>query len=191
MKQHFWLKLTISIIGLGLIAARLIWPHINIDAIILGLLAVAILPWLSSLIESAKFPGGWEVKFRDVQAAGQKVTAESPASEMKALDRPAPYLSVSEQDPNLALVGLRIQIEERLRALAERYDVKEHRSLLRLFQELRNQGVLNDASMSGLQEIVMAGNQAAHGAKVEPAVAQWAFTYGPQILAALDSKLDS
>lgn len=77
MREHFWVKLIISIIALSLIAGRLIWPHINIDAIILGLLIVAILPWLTSLIESAKFPGGWEVKFRDIQAAGQKITAES------------------------------------------------------------------------------------------------------------------
>lgn len=60
---------------------------------------------------------------------------------------------------------------------------------MQLFHELRNQGVLNGTSMSGLQEIVMAGNQAAHGARVEPAVAEWAFDYGPRILAALDIKL--
>jgi len=33
---------------------------------------------------------------------------------------------------------------------------------MRLFQRLREQGVLRDASLSGLQEVVMAGNQAAH-----------------------------
>ena len=44
---------------------------LTIDAISLGLLIVALLPWASSLIESAKFPGGWEIKFRDLKKASR------------------------------------------------------------------------------------------------------------------------
>ena len=41
-------------------------PH-RLDSIALGLIGLGILPWLSSLIESAKLPGGWEFKFRHVE----------------------------------------------------------------------------------------------------------------------------
>jgi hypothetical protein len=40
---------------------------LNIDAITLGLLVVAVLPWFSDLLQSAKFPGGWEVNFREIK----------------------------------------------------------------------------------------------------------------------------
>lgn len=39
----------------------------NIDAVTLGLLVVAVLPWFSDLLQSAKLPGGWEVNFREIK----------------------------------------------------------------------------------------------------------------------------
>jgi len=191
MTEHIWLKLGISIGALGAIIARMVWPDLKVDVITLGLIIVALLPWLSVLIESAKFPGGWEVKFRSLQSAAQKVISEVPtAATAGVAPRPA-YLEIIERDPNLALVGLRIEIEKRLRALGEAAGIKEERSLMRLFQRLREEGVLRDASLSGLQEVVMAGNQAAHGAKVEPNVASWAADYGPELLATLDAHLQA
>lgn len=191
MIEHIWLKLGISIASLGAIIARMVWPDLKVDVITLGLILVALLPWLSVLIESAKFPGGWEVKFRSLQSAAQKVISEVPtALTADVVPRPA-YLEIIERDPNLALVGLRIEIEKRLRALGEAAGIKEERSLMRLFQRLREEGVLRDASLSGLQEVVMAGNQAAHGAKVEPNVASWAADYGPELLATLDAHLQA
>jgi hypothetical protein len=64
-------------------------------------------------------------------------------------------------------------------------------SLIRLFHALRERGVLSEDSIDGLQDLIMAGNSAVHGAKVEEAVADWAFEYGPQVLAVLDSKLEN
>lgn len=187
-KRNTAIRIVISLGAVILVAVRLIWPNLTIDAITLGLLIVALLPWASSLIESAKFPGGWEVKFRDVEAAGHKVMASSRAATDKPLPTPS-YLEICDQDPNLALVGLRIEIEKRMRELAEKHQIRSQQSLMRLFNDLRRHGVLNDASMSGLQELVMAGNQAAHGATVEPRVAEWAFSYGPSVLSALDEEL--
>lgn len=191
MTEHIWLKLGISVGALGAIIARMVWPNLKVDVITLGLIIVAILPWLSVLIESARFPGGWEVKFRSLQSAAQKVISDAPAGATSDVTPRPAYLEIIERDPNLALVGLRIEIEKRLRAIADAAGIKEERSLMRLFQRLREQGVLRDASLSGLQEVVMAGNQAAHGAKVEPNVASWAADYGPGLLAALDAQLRS
>jgi hypothetical protein len=53
----------ISICALALLTVRLVWPRLQIDAITVGLLIVAILPWISRFLESAKFPGGWEIVF--------------------------------------------------------------------------------------------------------------------------------
>jgi len=189
MREHFWLKIAITLAAFGVIFLRILWPNIKLDAISLGLVIVAILPWLSAIIESAKFPGGWEIKFREVHDAGQKVIGSS-SGRFEIAERPRPaYLDLTRKDPNLALAGLRIEIERRLRMLAERHGVVESGSLLGLFRRLRDQGVLNEDSVDGLQDLVMAGNSAVHGARVEEAVADWAFEYGPQVLAVLDDRL--
>lgn len=187
--EHLGIKIAISGGALAVIGARLLWPELRLDGVTLGLIAVGILPWLSALIKSAELPGGWKIEFQEVQAAGAKVTRASPPP-LPSADIPRPsYLDISDRDPNLALVGLRIEIEKRLRALGEKYDLRENRSIIRMFGELRQRGILNDPSVSGLQELVMAGNQAAHGAEVDPRAAAWAIDYGPQILAVLDARL--
>src|ERR1035438_2488585 len=76
-----WLKLLLSIVAIGCIAARIIWPTLKIDSVTLGLIVLALLPWFSEIIESLKLPGGWEVKFKDLKEAGEKVAQNlSPVS---------------------------------------------------------------------------------------------------------------
>ncbi len=185
----FWLKLIISLAAIALVTVHLIWPRLPVDAIAIGLLIVAILPWLSRLIESAKFPGGWEIKFRDLKEAGEKITPQISG-------RPGPaslpeFLDVAQGDPNLALVALRIEIEKRLRRLAQQLEIPDRMPLTRMFSELHQRGLLDKTVFGALQEIVSAGNSAAHGATVEPSVQDWALSVGPEILAVLDGLIES
>lgn len=99
------------------------------------------------------------------------------------------FLAIADHDPNLALVGLRIEIEKRLRALASKYDVKPDQSIGLLLNLLHDRAVLDSKSAAGLEELIKAGNRAAHGATVESEVASWAFETGPQILRLLDLRL--
>ena len=184
--QNLWLKIGISSVAGLLIVARLIWPDIKIDVITIGLFIAALVPWLTSIVESMKFPGGWEIKLRDIAEAGKKVTEARPAAESTELPK---FMVVAEQDPNLALVALRIEVENRLRLLAEKHSITTSGPLSRLLHQLQQKEVLNKAAFHGLQEIVMAGNRAAHGASVEPSLADWAFTNGSGILSILDEEL--
>ena len=184
--QNIWLKIGISSAAGLLMAARLIWPDVKIDAISIGLFVVALIPWMTSLVESMKFPGGWEIKLRDIEEAGRKVTEIRPTVEEAELPK---FMAVAEQDPNLALVALRIEVENRLRALAEKHSISSRGSLSQLNRELQRRDVLNKTAFHGLQEIVMAGNRAAHGASVEPSLSDWAFTNGSAILSILDDEL--
>jgi hypothetical protein len=168
-----------------------VWrPDIRIDAITFGLIVLAILPWLNKLIKRAEFPGGWKIEFQDVQAAGEKVTRGETAQAHLVETAIPSYVEISDRDPNLALVGLRIEIERRVRQLARQSGLQESRSLTRTIEDLHRLGVLDDSSVSGLQELVTAGNHSAHGAEVEPQAAAWAIDYGPRVLAALDAKLN-
>jgi len=68
MRNNIWLKLLISVGAFIFILIHLLAPTVPVDAITIGLLIVVILPWLSTLIESAELPGGWKVTFREIQA---------------------------------------------------------------------------------------------------------------------------
>jgi hypothetical protein len=214
------IKIAVSAVAVAAIVCRLIWPNIKnaIDVIAFGLFVVAVLPWLSSIIESVDFPGGWGVKLRDVQGAGSLVTAgaetksaaaghPSPrgaardASQAEAeaamqgsqvrtipLDASEPaYMSIVSRDPNLALVGLRIEIEKRVRQLAATHGLPDHLPLRKMLNELRRTEILDSQTCHGLDQLIMAGNDAAHGATVQTSVAQWAIEYGPEVLAVLDA----
>jgi len=174
--------------ALVVLLVRTLFPALGIDAVSLGLLLLALLPWLSPLIKSAKLPGGFEIEFQDVKDAAQKVTANEPAPTVAPPASPT-YLDIADQDPSLALVALRIEIEKRLRELAELAGVTRTRSLAVLTRDLQERKVLNQESASGLRDLIGLGNQAAHGVPVGPEVAYSAVEFGPPVLQVLDSKI--
>jgi hypothetical protein len=66
------LKIGISLFAIALILVRVNWPDIKIDTITIGLFVVALLPWFTLFLESAELPGGWKLKFREIQQEQEK-----------------------------------------------------------------------------------------------------------------------
>jgi hypothetical protein len=190
MRDNLGLKIAISIGAVVMIFIRAIWPGLNIDVITLGLLLVAILPWFSGLIKSAEFPGGWKIEFQDVKNAGDRIVAE-PAPHATIAEGFTTYvpeshpsfLTVAPQDPNLALVGLRIEIEKRVRALAEKRGIAPGRPLSALIRDLQSEGSLLAHLQVG-SRTWYCRQQAAHGA-ASRAGGSWAMQYGPAVLGSL------
>ena len=60
------LRRIVTLAALVLALAHLIWPKLAIDAITLGLLAIAVVPWLAPLIKSLELPGGWKVELQEM-----------------------------------------------------------------------------------------------------------------------------
>ena len=56
-------RLVVSVAALVLIVVKLVHPGAHVDAVVLGLLALAAIPWLSDVIQSAKF-GGFSIDFK-------------------------------------------------------------------------------------------------------------------------------
>ena len=184
------LMTSVTVVALVIFVLRLAFPDLQIDAVALGLLLLAFLPWLSPLVKSAELPGGFKIEFQDVKEAAEKIVLATATRGTLTVSEPrATYQAIAEQDPNLALVGLRIEIEKRLRALADQAGVPGKRSLLQLTTELQAQGVLEPQASSGLRDLISLGNQAAHGAPVSTDVALSAADYGPLVLESLDAKL--
>lgn len=98
---------------------------------------------------------------------------------------------VDTEDPNLALVALRIEIEKRLQTLMQKHGLRDRGTAKRHLEDLQKAGVLDTQSIDGLQRLIGLANRAAHGAEVDPAIADWAAETGPQILGTLDDEIEA
>ena len=187
------LRLIVTTCALLLVIAHLIWPGIAIDAITLALVVIAILPWLAPLVKSLELPGGWKVEFQELQKAASRAdTAGLLAAEPLKSDSSFSFQIISERDPNLALAGLRIEIEKRLSHLAEASGVKQQRpmGIGQLLMALTQREILTNDERSVLSDVVNMLNAAVHGATVDRRSADWAIDIGPRLLASLDGRID-
>jgi hypothetical protein len=187
----------------ALIVVHGIFPNFALDLVTVILLALGVLPWLTRGVESVELPGGVKITLRDVERAeneiasavapkqveagepGKAVVIEAPTAVARAEALP-PTIIAAQVDPNLSLVSLRIEIEKRLRTLANSIAEDQRLPLARLLRRLQQHGVLDVNIVAGLDELIRLGNSAAHGATVEPDVASWASTQGDEILKTLD-----
>jgi hypothetical protein len=54
------------------VALVILHHWLKFDTIALGLLSIAVLPWLSSFLTSAELPGGWKFEFDKVKEEQKK-----------------------------------------------------------------------------------------------------------------------
>lgn len=91
------------------------------------------------------------------------------------------------RDPNLALVALRIDIERRIRQMAEILDIPSaNHPLAQLVRDIERREVLPSHFADGLLRLVDYGNRAAHGAKVAPQVVDDVANEGADVVRTLD-----
>lgn len=150
------LRQLVTLGALVLALVHLIWPTLAIDAITLGLIVIAVVPWLAPIFKSLEFPGGWKVEFQELQKAAERaedVGLLAPTPQM-ITEADYTFQRVAEQDPNLALAGLRIEIEKRLVALAEKRGIEVRgRGLGQLLRFLSERNVLGHQERSVLADL--------------------------------------
>jgi hypothetical protein len=187
-------RITISSLCVLLAAAHIIWPDIKVDMTTIILIVAAVLPWLASVIRSVELPGGFKIELQDIKIAAGKVTAGKMAKTTSQLlpnrrDDNLEFLrDVSKTDPNLAFVGLRIEIERRLSQIVRDLELPAtRRSAGALLRDLVAHECIDRETAAGLGDLIALGNQAAHGVEVSSNAAQWAIDTAPLILDLLDS----
>lgn len=192
------IKWTISLIAIILTIVHLIFPKLNIDLITVFLLALAIIPWLESLFKSVELPGGLKFEFQDLERieleakeAGLINNAISEKEE-EVYKFDYPFIELAKTNQSLALVSLRIEIEKRLRLIAEKYSIDANRnSMTRILKMLSQKGILSSQEDSTIRDMIYTLNQAAHGVDFDERTAEWIIDNGPQIIYSLDSKINS
>ena len=186
------LRQVVSLGALFLALAHIIWPRLAIDAVALALIVIAILPWLAPLVKSLELPGGWKVEFQELQkAASRAETAGLLAAEPSQKEAAFSFQSIATRDPNLALAGLRIEIEKRLSSLAEIHGLNARRPMGvgQSLRALAQAEVLTNEERSILSDMVNMLNSAVHGAEVDTRAAAWAIDVGPRLLTSLDERV--
>jgi hypothetical protein len=181
--------ITISMVVVAVV--HLLRPDLKVDAITITALVIAALPWLAPLVQELELPGGLKVKFQDLLVA--KVKAEEAgllASPTEAGALPEySFLLVADTDPTLALAGLRIEIEKRLRLMAESHGLHVRPGVGSLLRELSRAQVLTSEEQNVLADLVHLLNSAVHGAAVDEQAAEWAIDVGPRLLRSLDMRI--
>jgi Na+/alanine symporter len=103
-------RIIITLAAAVLLVAHLLWPKLAIDYISAVLIVIASLPWLPAILQSAKFPGGWELTFREMEGKVQNQQAE--------LDKQRRLLEKQQEIVNqLVVFSMAFFLFERLRGL--------------------------------------------------------------------------
>ena len=74
--KHAGLRVVLSATCLVLLVAHVAIPAFRLDAIALGLLITAVVPWLSDLIKSLELPTGFKLEFQELRGEVQQQKRE-------------------------------------------------------------------------------------------------------------------
>lgn len=188
------LRKYISLGALTLAFLHLIWPSLSIDAITLILIVIAILPWLAPLIKSFELPGGWKVEFQDLKNASSRAETAGLLAVKSSDEELFSFQTIAKQDANLALAGLRIEIEKRLMLLANANNLNAQKNrpmgIGQLLGILTKEKILTHEERAILADMINLLNSAVHGADVDSRSADWAIDIGPRLLTSLDERVE-
>lgn len=132
------------------------------------------------------------MEFRDLQEAqkraekaGLLVGADHGLSEKQYS-----FQTVADSDPNLALAGLRIELERRLILLAEKLNIGTRKQGLgRLISELRKKQALAPEQLSALADMLSVLNSAVHAEPLDARASTWALDVGPRLIEGLEAQI--
>ena len=196
MNERRLVQISVTVVALCGVAAHMRWPDAKIDAITLALIVLAALPWVAVLFEEIELPGGWKFKVAELKRSEQRAVQVGLLDEAEpplASEHEYSFQLVAEEDPNLALAGLRIEIERKLNQLVESAGLESGSrrprvNVGRALKVLGDAGILTHDQSSVLSDIIGLLNSAVHGAKVDQQSARWALEVGSRLLASLDKK---
>lgn len=192
-KKRDVIQYSITSTAFLLFIIHLIFPELKIDAISITLLIVAILPWLAPLFKSIELPGGLKVEFQELKNAEEKAI-KAGLIKQTPLKHEAKYsfLNVATIDPNLALAGLRIEIEKLLIHICEKNNISIGRlGIGQLMHLLTENQILSNAENAALADMLATLNRAAHGYDYDERTGKWAIEFGPKLLESLNEKINT
>ena len=179
------IKFLISGLAFIAILIKVSFPSYKIDETVAFLFALGILPWLANFFKSIELPNGYKIELQDFKRAENEISMiQGNDSELKKST--IELIFSQTKDANLATVALRIEIEKRLKILAQKFNIDKDQNISNIAGLLIEKNVLDSKTAKGLLDLIKYGNQAAHGAIIEKDVKDWIYTSGGQIILDLD-----
>jgi hypothetical protein len=184
-------QIAISSISAVLFVGHLIWPTIKLDTSALFLLALCFLPWLGAIFKSVKLPGGAEVEYRQDLLRATKKVEDSGLIKDSLIQKGDPiYRTLIQQDPNLALAGLRIDIERKLRTLVGIIDPDNSlKPLSQVVEIIGSRGLFTKVQTQAMHGILKRLNIAVHSGRVPVKDANEVMEMGSRLLDSLDKRV--
>ncbi len=195
MKKIIIIKVLLTSVAIIISIIHICYPQLKIDSITLGLFIVAVLPWLAPIFKSVELPGGMKFELQDFKEIEEKadkagMIERSPNKNGKEYS----FLLVAKEDPKLALAGLRIELEDKLRKLALKNDIDmSYKGLRQIMEVLSDHDLITFDERSVLSDMAGMLNSAVHseGEALNYSSVSWALDVGTRILDGLEKRLNS
>jgi len=112
------ISVTITLLALAIAFIHVILPDLKIDGVTLGLLVLAVIPWLAPLFKKIKLPGGWEIEYQEVKKMAEDAqgAAQSASNKAELAISGASYRPTA--DSNQAVLSSDVLVEK----LAQEYN---------------------------------------------------------------------
>ena len=196
------IALLVVLAAIALLVVHIIYPdEFGIDAITIGLLAIILIsPYLRFITRIRFGEFAVDISRRHVEELERKTRAVPEAGEKPAGKRASGLqemlLQIAESDPSLAVVRLAIELENRLRRLAELVSISEKREppvragIRQLSQFLLKSEVINRSVFDAISVLADMRNKVVHGGRVEEEYAFRVLGSGVSIIQYLESLLE-
>jgi len=167
---------------------------LDVTWVTVALLGIAVSPWLFSLerlhryIKTVELPGGLKLALRDASLEAENIELEQPTESLEI----EVFLETIQQNPNLTLVGIRLELERLLRQYARKvqiYEANKFVNIRRIMETLLEAGHLKYQEYSLLQDLWPTLNRAAHSEHVDTEAQAWAISAARPLINNLEARL--
>lgn len=193
MKSKKRIKIIISITATIFIACHLIFPNLNIDLITVILFCLILIPWVEPLFKSVELPGGVKLEFQELEKIEKEAKEVGLIDEQQtnvATSKDYDFIEIADINQALALVSLRIEIEKKLREIANKYNLETQRlPVSQIIRLLFDKNILTIQESNVLRDILYTLNQASHGVEYDGRTGDWIIEVGPELIESLNNKV--
>ena len=117
-KKNTYLKILVTAVAIIVLALRYVYPNLVIDGITIGLILLALIPWLAPIIKSIEIFGIGKVELQDLKDEVEKIKGAVESVEQKA-----EFASAPSSEMRISELGIKSpdELNVELKALAQKY----------------------------------------------------------------------
>ena len=119
MSHSGYLRVCLTVVAIAVAISHAKWPSVTIDGVTLGLIVLAVLPWLAPIIKSIELPGVGKIELQEVKAQVEELRGQTASASQKA---DTALASKTTSLPNAVDTLEALSPEQRFLTLAGKYN---------------------------------------------------------------------